>query len=641
MDPCSRRALLAVAVAALLAPGASAQPPKARPITVAVDLTESPRKLLKARLVIPAQPGPLRLCYPKWIPGEHGPTGPITDLAGLKITAQGSNLPWRRDDVDLYAFSVTVPEGADAVEVTLNFLTPATTSGFSAGACCTSRLAVLNWNQVVLYPSGQPAREILCRPSVRLPDGWKLGTALKGANREGQFTHFDTVSLEQLIDSPVLAGAHLRDLAIGPLGTPGAPSHSIALAGDSASAVEVTPAVKENLDRLVEEAHRLFGARHYRAYKFLLTLSDQVAHFGLEHHESSDNRVAERMLANGKLKKSVWATLLPHEYVHSWNGKYRRPKEMITDDFQKPQRTSLLWVYEGLTQYLGVVLTARSGLWTDAQFRENLALVADWAKNQRGRTWRPLEDTAVAAQLLYGSRADWASWRRSVDFYDEGILIWLEVDTLLRQKSGGKRSLDDFCRRFHGGKGGAPQVKPFTLEELAADLHAVVPHDWKRLLTERVTSTSAAPPLDGLKRGGWRLGYADKPPGLQGWAGDDKVLDLTASVGMLLKEDGSVTDVVPGKAAHKAGVGPGMKVIAVNSRRFSAAGLRAALRETKTGGKLELLLENGEFFRTFALAYRDGERYPRLEREAGTPDLLADIVRPLAAPAKAGAAAGK
>jgi predicted metalloprotease with PDZ domain len=625
----SRSTWFALLAVALLAVPARAQEPKERPLTLEVDLTEAPRKLLKARLVIPARPGPLKLYYPKWIPGEHGPTGPITDLAGVKITVAGKTIPWRRDDVDMYALHCTVPEGAEGIEVTLNFLTAASTSGYSSGACCTPHLAVLNWNQVLLYPAGRPARAIMCRASLRLPPGWSFGTALpciKG--KEGAPPEFETVSLEQLVDSPVLCGAHFRDEAIGP---EGGPAHSIAIAADSTTALAVSHAFKANLDRLVVEAHKLFGVRHYRSYKFLLALSDQVAHFGLEHHESSDNRGPERLLADNRLKKGLWATLLPHEYVHSWNGKFRRPKEMITDDFQKAQRTRLLWVYEGLTQYLGVVLTARSGLWTEEQFRDNLAQIAEWSQNQRGRTWRPLEDTATAAQLLYGARSDWASWRRSVDFYDEGILLWLDVDTLIRQKSGGKRSLDDFCRRFFGGEGGAPSLKPYTLDELAADLNAVVPHDWKALLLKRVTATSGAAPLDGIERGGWRLDYAAKRSDLQqAREGDDKVIDLTASVGLLLKEDATVSDVIPGKAAHRAGVGPGMKLIAVNGRRYSAQGLRTALAGTKSGAKLELLLESGEFFRTLAVEYRDGERYARLQRSAGTPDLIAAIARPLA-----------
>ncbi len=636
--PSCRRYAWPVLAAALLAVPARAQAPKDAPLQLEVDLTEAPRKLIKARLVIPARPGALKLYYPKWIPGEHGPTGPIADLAGVKISAAGKTIPWRRDDVDMYAFHCTVPEGAEGIEVSLTFLSTASASGYSSGACCTPHLAALNWNQVLLYPAGRPARENICRPSVRLPAGWKFGTALTGAKTEGETTTFDPVNIERLVDSPLLCGAFFRDLAIGP---PGGVSHTIAIAGDSPTAIEMPPAVKANLDRLIEEAHKLFGARHYRSYKFLLTLSDRVAHFGLEHHESSDNRAAERLLVDDRIRKSIWAMLLPHEYVHSWCGKYRRPKEMITDDFQKPQRTRLLWVYEGLTQYLGYVLTTRCGLWTEQQFRDNLAQVADWARNQRGRTWRPLEDTAVAAQVLGGARGDWASWRRSLDYYDEGILLWLDVDTLIRRKSGGKRSLDDFCRRFFGGDGGEPALKPYTLDELANTLNEVVAHDWKGMLLERVTTASANPPLDGLERGGWKLGYGPKRSELfQAREGEAKMMDLTASVGMVLGQDGSVQDVIPTSAAYRAGVGPGVKVVAVNGRRFSEAGLRTALAGTKTGGKLELLVESGEFFRTVPVAYREGERYPLLERVADTPDLIAAITRPLAAPGPATTSAG-
>ncbi len=628
--------------ATLLAPAAlpaeaRAQPAKAPPITLALDATDAPRKILHAKLTIPAQPGPLKLFYPRWIPGEHAPTGPITDLTGLKITAAGKAIAWRRDEVDMYALHCTVPEGATAVEVALDFLTPGTTSGFSSGASCTAHLAVINWNQFLLYPAGRPAREIECRASLRLPAGWKLGTALPVGKQDAAVTEFEAVSLERLVDSPVLCGAHLREVALGPAaGTP----HAIVLACDTAAGLEMSKEVKANLDRLVAEAHKLFGARHYRGYKFLLTMSDQVAHFGLEHHESSDNRMGERYLLDDRVRKGLGAGLLPHEYVHSWNGKYRRPAAMVTDTFQQPQRTNLLWVYEGLTQYLGCVLTARCGLWTEQQFRDNLAQISDWAQNQRGRTWRPLEDTAVAAQLLYAARGDGAAWRRSVDFYDEGVLLWLDVDTLIRQKTKGKRSLDDFCRRFFGGEDGPALLKTYTLDELAAELNAVAPHDWKGLLVKRVTATGAAAPLDGVRRGGWKLTYAAKSSDLhQARETDDKAIDLTASVGLLLRDDGGVTDVIPGKAAHQAGVAPGMKLLAVNGRRWSAANLRTALAGTKTGGKLELLLENGEFFRTLALAYRDGERYPRLEREQGQTDYLTAILRSLAAREGVGAAA--
>ncbi|HYT91658.1 MAG TPA: hypothetical protein VEL76_23295 [Gemmataceae bacterium] len=623
------RALLALTLAAtVLAGNARAQAPKS-PLVLTLDASDAPRKILHAEVTIPAVPGPLTLLYPKWIPGEHGPTGPIADLAGLKIKAAGKAIPWRRDDVDMYVLHCNVPDGASGIEVSLDFLTTASASGFSSGASCTSSLAVLNWNQVLLYPKGQPARDLQCRARVRLPQGWKFGTSLKVAKEEGTLIEFAPVSLEELVDSPVICGVHFRDVPLGPSGNP---SHSIAIAADSAAAAEMSPTVKANLDRLVVEAGKLFGTRHYRSYKFLFALSDQVAHFGLEHHQSSDNRAPERLLIDDRIRKTAWAGLLPHEYVHSWNGKYRRPADMITETFQEPQRTQLLWVYEGLTQYLGAVLTVRCGLWTEEQFRDNLAQIADWAQNQRGRTWRNLEDTAVAAQLLFYARGDWASWRRSVDFYDEGILLWLEVDTLIREKTKGQRSLDDFCRRFYGGKDGAPSLKPFTLDDLAADLNAVAPHDWKELLTKRVTATAGAAPLEGIRRGGWKLTYAAKLSDLQTTReSEDKIIDLTASVGLLLRQDGSVTDVIPGKAAQKAGVAPGMKLIAVNGRRWSSERLRTALAGTKTGGKVELLLENGEFFRNLPLVYREGERYPRLEREADATDLLAVIVRPLAA----------
>jgi predicted metalloprotease with PDZ domain len=622
-----RRCLLALAILAAAPIAAEAQTSKGPPITLAFDATDAPRRILHATLTIPAQPGPLTLYYPKWIPGEHGPTGPVTDLAGLKITAAGKVIAWRRDDLDMYAIHCKVPAGADAVEVSLSFLTPPGGSGFTSGGSCTPQLAVLSFNQVLLYPSGRPTRQIECRASLKLPAGWKLGTALPVRKQQGQTTEFETVSLDTLVDSPVLCGAHFREIALGP--TSG-PPHYLAMACDSAAGLQISPAMKENLDRLVVEAHKLFGSRHYRSYKFLLALSDNIAHFGLEHHESSDNRVPERMLLEDRMRKSTWAMLLPHEFVHSWNGKYRRPADMVTDDFQQPQKTRMLWVYEGLTQYLGYVLTARCGLWTPERFRDNLAGIAEWAQNQRGRTWRPLEDTATAAQLLFYARGDWSALRRSVDFYDEGVLLWLEIDTLIREKTKGKRSLDDFCRRFYGGEDGKPSLRPFTLNDLVADLNAVLEYDWKEHLRKRVAAPTPTPPLEGIERAGWKLTYSDKPSDLQqGNEGEQKLIDLSASVGLALKEDGTVIDVIPGKAAHKAGVGPGMKLIAVNGRRYSASLLREALAATKKGVKLELLLENGEFFRTYALEYAGGERYPRLERDAGRPDLLMAIVAPL------------
>ncbi|HYV38045.1 MAG TPA: hypothetical protein VE988_20330, partial [Gemmataceae bacterium] len=533
-------------------------------------------------------------------------------------------IPWRRDHVEMFDFHCDVPEGTDAIDVALGITLATSTSGFSSGASASANLTVLNWNQLVVYPKGPAISAITCKPSVRLPAGWKVASALTVAKHQDNVAQFAPVPLDTLVDSPVLCGVHLRDV---PLVTVDGRAHSIAIVCETAAGLEISPAVKGNLDQLVIESGKLFGARHYKQYKFLLTLSDQVAHFGLEHHECSDDRTSENALIDDNIKKGLGATLLPHEYVHSWNGKYRRPADMITPTFQEPQRTKLLWVYEGLTQYLGTVLAARSGLWTPEQFRDNLATVALWAQNQKGREWRPLEDTTVAAQLLYYTRPDWGAYRRSVDFYDEGILLWLEVDTLIREKTKGKRSLDDFCQRFHGGKHGPATVKGFDFDEVVADLNAVVAYDWKTYWVTRLTATDKNAPLKGIERGGWKLAFAAKPSALQSVREeDDKEIDLTASLGMNLSNEGKVIDVIPGLPAHKAGVGPGMKVIAVNSRRFSEKGLRAAVAATKIAkDHLELLVENGEFFRVLPIDYHSGARFAVLERTAGTEDVLSAI----------------
>jgi predicted metalloprotease with PDZ domain len=600
-----------------------------RPIELSLDATEAPRKLLHARIVIPAAPGPLTLYYPKWIQGEHMPSGPINDLSGLKIQAGGKPLEWRRDDLDLYAFHCTVPSGVETVEVTLDYLMPEAKEGYTAGPSATAQLAILNWHLTLFYPKGPPVREQPIRASLKLPEGWQAGTALPVESVKGTVTQYKTVSLETLADSPVLCGRHFKEVPLGPAE---GPPHYLVLACDSAKGLELSDELKGHYQRLVAEAGALFGARHYHSYRYLVTMSDHVRPTGIEHHESSDNRVPERFLVDENYRKLWTAWLLSHEYVHSWNGKYRRPEGLATPDFQQPMRTKLLWVYEGLTEYLGFVLAGRSGLYTPELSRENLALVAEWAKNQKGRTWRPLEDTAVSAPHLYSSRAEWSSRRRGVDFYDEGALLWLDADTLIREKTGGKKSLDDFCKAFYGGTSGPPAVKPYTFDDVVKTLNDVVEHDWKGFLTRRLTTTSPEPPLDGLTRGGWKLVYKNTPGDLfRATEGEEKGVNLAASIGLLVKEDGKVVDVVPGKAADRAGIAPGMKLLAVNGRRWSTERLREAVAATRDGkGKLELLLENTDFFHSFKLDYSEGDKYAHLERDANKPDLISDIFRPRA-----------
>ena len=597
-------------------------------ITLDVDATDAARNVLHAKLHIPANPGPLTLVYPKWIPGEHGPTGPITDLTGLKISANGEPIVWERDGEDMFAFHLDVPAGANAVDVALDFLLPPNSGEFSSGASSTAQLLDLSWNQLLLYPQGSKPGELQYRAGLRLPSGWNFGTALKwDYSFKNGTLFFVPASLETLVDSPLIAGAFFRKIDLSPKSKP---PHELDLVADSAGALEITPEDADHFAHLVTETGALFGARHYRGYHFLLTLSDHVAHFGLEHHESSDDRQGEDYLTDpDNLMRGAF--LLCHEMVHSWNGKYRRPAGLATADYQQPMKGELLWVYEGLTDYLGIVLAARSGLWTNENFREYVALEAAALEATRGRNWRPLADTAVAAQLLYESRTEGESWRRSVDFYEEGDLIWLEADVLIRQQTHGRKSLDDFCRKFYGGQSGAPKVIPYAREDVIAALNEIAPYDWAGFFQKRIYDTNAHAPLGGIEGAGWRLAYTNAVPALQKVReSEDKYTDMRMSLGLIVKEDGYIVDVIPGSPADKAGVGPSMKLVAVNDRKWTPDFLRAAVKIAATdAAPVELLVENADYFKTCKVDYYGGERYAELVRDTSKPDLLDAILKPL------------
>ncbi|MCC6365181.1 MAG: M61 family metallopeptidase [Bryobacterales bacterium] len=596
-------------------------------VNLAVDASEAPRRLFHARMTMDVKPGPMRLVYPKWIPGEHSPTGPVTDLAALRITANGTALRWRRDDVDMYAIGFEVPAGASKIEVSFDFLSPPDSEGFSSGASATSEMAVVSWNQLLLYPEGDTARGVQFTASLKVPKGWKYGTALPIAHESGDMVEFQPAPLETLVDSPVMAGRYFRTIEL----TPGEhPAHYIHLAADSAEALEVKPEVIGHYRNLVAETGALYGARHYRSYHFLVSLSDHVAHFGLEHHESSDNRMAEDALTEDG-ERRISAGLLPHEMTHSWNGKYRRPAGLATKDYQQPMKGDLLWIYEGLTTYLGSILTPRSGLQTPEDYRAELALDAAALVDEPGRDWRPLEDTAVAAQLLYAARRDYQNRRRSVDYYPEGELIWLEADVTIRKLSGGKRSLNDFCRRFLGGESGKPEVKPYTLADVIDVLQAVQPYDWKGFFTARVDRIDKKPPLGGIAGAGWRLTWREDVPEFQKVReGVRKQVDVRYSLGLVLREDGTILDVIEGSPADRAGMAPAGTLLAVNGRQFTGKSLRGAIRMGKeSSARMKLIVKDGEIYKTFRVECHSGERYPVLEREQGVPDLLSEIIRPL------------
>jgi predicted metalloprotease with PDZ domain len=612
----------------LFTAAALAQKP-APTVTIALDATEAPRKILHAKLAIPVTPGPLTLFYPKWIPGEHGPTGPVQQLAGLKMSANGQSVAWRRDLEDGWTFHLNVPAGATQLDVALDFMSPIAEGMYTAGASATEKMAVISWNTLVLYPSGWTSDQIQFQASVRLPDGWKFGTPLPVASRAGQELQFAPVSLTTLVDSPIITGQYLRIESIGEN-----PHHEMDIAADSAGALDGSAAFFEHHRNLVIQAQKLFGAHHYREYHFLYSLSDHVAHFGLEHHESNDSRVDERSIVDDT-KRLLASGLLSHEFVHTWNGKHRRPADLATPDYQKTMQTDLLWVYEGLTSYLGDVLAGRSGLRTQEEARDNIAYLAAELEYRSGREWRNLQDTADGVPAMQGAAGQWESWRRGLDYYDEDVLNWLWADVIIRQQSKGQRSLDDFCKAFHGGQSGPPSLKTYNFDDVVTTLNQVVAYDWRSFWKERLTNHGPGAPLGGIEGSGWKLTFTDAPSALtSAHEGESHTVDARYSLGLALRDNGSIEDAIEGGPAAKAGIGPGMKLLAVNGRRFATDdldsardALNSALRAAqKNGDPIDLLVENTDYFRTVKIDYRGGPRYPRLERDAGKPDLLTEIL---------------
>jgi predicted metalloprotease with PDZ domain len=599
----------------------------AQTIRLHVDLTDAPRNIYHAHLQIPAHAGEMSLVFPKWIPGNHRPSGPIGAITGIRMEAAGQPVSWQRDEIEMYEFHVTVPAGIDLVDVSLDAITERDSAGAN-GPAASSNVLDLNWNALLLYPKGAHSDDVTFAPSITLPAGWKFGTALPVSRVTGDDVEFATVSLTTLVDSPLIAGAHYRRIELTKPGE--TPVHVMDLVADSEADLAMTPRDLAAYQKLVAETGALFAARHYRQYHFLLTASDQVGGHGLEHHESNDSVVAERTLLDPDLHM-MYADLVPHEFTHSWNGKYRRPAGLATPNYQEPMIGDLLWVYEGLTQYLGTVLAARSGLWTDAQYREALAATAAELDHRAGRQWRPLEDTARSVQTLRMMGSLWINWRRGLDYYPEGELIWLEVDATIRQQTHGQKSLNDFCRRFHGGESGPPKVVPYTFDDVVRVLNEVTPYDWAKLLRERVGATSAHAPLGGIERGGWKLVYNDTPNSqMQATERVAKFPDFSYSLGFNIGEDAKFGDVIVGSPAYQSGLGPGMKLIAVNGRKYSPTVLRSALRAAQGSDQpIELLVENAQFFRTYPVAYHEGPKNPHLERVSSEPDILGDILKPL------------
>jgi predicted metalloprotease with PDZ domain len=595
-------------------------------IDLRLDVSDTTRKVYRVVETLPVRPGPLVLSLPKWIPGEHSPSAQIVLMGGFRITAGGKPLAWRRDPVEMTAFHVDVPPGVERLEITLE--QPTARPEGPVRIAVTPNLLIVKWTAVALYPAGYNVDRIRVRPSLITPPGWRIATALDGARTEGDATTFAETSFETLMDSPVYAGRHLKTFDLDPGAT--RPVRLNVFADDPRS-LEATPAQIEIHRQLVRQVDRLFGGpRNFDHYDFLLSLNPAIGYLGAEHQRSSENGYDTTGYFTDWDTAFTGRDILAHEYVHAWNGKHRRPADLWTPDYAAPMRNSLLWVYEGLTEYWGDTLATRAGLYTPDQMRQRLALIAANAKATPGRDWRSLRDTTNAYIMNASGGTGSTGWLRSLDYYEEGQLIWLDVDTLIRERTNDQKSLDDFARAFFGVDDGDMTVSTYVFEDVVAALNAVTPYDWAGFLNARLDAHDAAP-LDGLTRGGWRLVFDDRPGAY--YAAYEKTQEtslFTFSIGLDLAEDGTVKEALWNGPAFTAGIIAGTQIVAVDGRPYGAKVLAAAIAAAARpgAGPIRLKVKADGATRIVALPYHGGLRYPRLERAPGTPDRLGEILAP-------------
>ena len=586
-------------------------------MTEFVDASDNTRGVFEVRESIPVAAGALTLLYPKWLPGHHSPGGPIAELAGLKITANGGAVAWRRDSVDVFAFHIDVPAGVSSLECAFQFLAP--TDATQGRIVTTPDMLNLEWNATTLYPAGYYVRRINVDASVKLPAGWKPCTALETASTDGATTHFKRTTLDTLIDSPIFAGAHVRTEKLSP-------DVRLDIVADQPEDLGATEQQLQPHRNLVTQAVKLFGAQHYDHYDFLLSLSSRQSGIGLEHHRSSENGVTEEYFTDWK-NQAQRRNLLPHEYVHSWNGKFRRPADLWTPDYRQPMQDTLLWVYEGQTQFWGYVLGARSGLVSKQETLDALAGIAARLDKDAGRRWRPLQDTTDDPIIAERRPKGWRSYERSEDYYNEGLLIWLDADSLIRLLSHGAHSLDDFARAFFGINDRDWGEVTYTFDDIVHALDQVQPYDWAGFLHQRLDVVSDHAPLDGFARGGYQLVYTNVASDYFK-TGEKlrKITDLTYSGGFTLGKDGEITDVAWDGPAFNAGLSVGSKLIAVNGRALDTEQLKRDIKAKKS--PLTLLVRSGDIFRTTQLVYDGGLRYPRLVKNVPSATSLDDLLAP-------------
>jgi len=609
-------------------PNANAQPyaTQENPETLVLDAREVGRGLMTSTMRIPVKPGPFTFVYPEWTPGEHGPTGPLANISQIKVSAGGQSLEWRRDTVDMYAFHVDVPRGVHALDVQFTVLVNAPGDPMS-----TPNLAIINWNRVLFYQTDTDSHRVYLKPSIILPDGWGYGTALPGPQQSGQRVDFAEVSLNMLVDSPLDCGRFYKHIE---LWRQGSAYQMLDVFADKPQDLDITDKVIAEYKRMAPEALALYGSRHWSDYHSLLELSDAIPFQGIEHHQSSDNRAPDDFMTNPKDQFAA-GDLLTHEFSHSWNGKYRRPQDLTTLNFQIPMQTDLLWVYEGMNQYLGDLLSFRCGIRKPSDYPEYLADLYAGVASEPGRNTTPLIDTTTAAPFLYQVDGAYPTIRRTADdFYAEGELIWLDVDTLIREKTHGQKSLDTFLHLYSAPALTGPIVKTYTRADIERLLNEVVPYDWHAFFQKRVYEVAPVPPSAELARSGWKLVYTSKPneftaafetirPGNDQWY----------SYGLQIGKGGMVRDVREGSPAWDAGMAPGMTIAAVDGQAYTDDVLKyVSTQGEHSSGPTTFLVQQDDWYGTYQVNYHGGPKYPHLVRVPGTPDMLAQIMAAHAGP---------
>ena len=593
-------------------------------LKVSVDATDLAHRVFRVHEVVPAQPGPLTLLYPQWLPGNHSPSGPIDKMAGLVVTANGKTLAWKRDTLNVYAFHVDVPQGASSVEVEFQYLSAQNSR--EGRVVMTPEMLNLQWNANTLYPAGYYSRRIMTEASVKFPAGWQFGTALEVASHDGDTVNFKPIAYNDLVDSPIYAGKYFKRIDLDPGSK--TPVH-MDIVADAAKYLEITPAQLKVHQNLVQQMYKLYGAHHYDHYDFLFSLSDKMSGNGLEHHRSSEDGLGTDYFTEWD-KNAVVRDLLPHEFNHSWDGKYRRPADLWTPNFNVPMQDSLLWVYEGQTQFWGYVMAARSGLWNEEQARDMLAMVA--ATYDRGRpglaSWRSLQDTTNDPIIAQRAPLPYRNYQASEDYYSGGQMIWLDVDAKLRELGHDKHSIDDFAKAFFGMDNGSFVTNTYTFDDVVKTLNDIQPFDWAGYLRGRLDGHG--PLIGGIEAHGWKLVYNDQPSAAVKAAEMRRhAADFTYSLGVSVGKDGEIGDVLWDGPAFKAGISPGMTVVAVNGHDFNSDALKDAVTAAAADKNqpVELLVKNFDEYKTVRIDYHDGLKYPHLVRDTSQPDTLSTLLK--------------